>query len=262
MTLRWKIALGVWAANVFAFCVVPALALDITAREVTGLLFASAVGVRPDLSGKDLNGLDLAGLDFKAAVLAKSNLFGADLSGANLSGADLSGANLDRVTLIATRLDGANLEGARLLRPSVFSTLASNGAEAPSFKGANMRGIKMFGRFTRVNFEGADLTGATCAPFGKTGFIEEIWRTEMSGANLVGVHLDRADLTHALLSFADMRGAHLNGTILKNADLTGADLTGADVTGADFEVAIVNDVKGFNTIIGLRDARNTDKILK
>lgn len=240
----------------------PVSAAGMTARDVTGLLFKSAAGEHPDLAGQDLANLELSNLDFHKANLVKARLFGADLSQSDLSGTDLSGADMDRVTLISTKFDEANLEGARLLRPSVFSTLTATAAEAPSFRKANMRGIKMFGRFTRANFEGADLTGATCAPFGKTGFIEEIWRTEMSGANLAGAILVGADLTHALLTFADMRGANLTNAILKNADFTGADLTGADASGADFEGAILKDVKGFNTITGLSEAKNIDKMLR
>ena len=264
----WQAALlaGLSSA-LLAACPVPASAVPMNARAVTQLLFNAVDGTRPDLSGQALKDLDLAGLDFKKATLAKANLFGADLSNANLSGTDLRAANFDRVTLIATRFDDANLEGASLLRPSVFTTLTALASEAPSFRGANMRGIKMFGRFGRANFQGADLTGATCAPFGKTGFIEEIWRTEFSGANFAGAQLAGANFTHALLTFADLSGANLRDTILKNADLTGADLSGADLTGADVTGADLAGVKlagakGFDQVRGLEAARNADKAIR
>lgn len=245
----------------------PASAAPMNARAVTQLLFQAVDGTRPDLAGQELKNLDLAGLDFKQATLAKSDLFGADLSNANLSGTDLRAANFDRVTLIATRFDNANLEGASLLRPSVFTTLTALANEAPSFRGANMRNIRMFGRFTRANFQGADLTDATCAPFGKTGFIEEIWRTEMSGANFSGAQLAGANFTHALLTFANLTGANLRDTILKDADLTGADLSGADLTGADVTGADLSGVKlagakGFDQLRGLAHARNADKAIR
>jgi uncharacterized protein YjbI with pentapeptide repeats len=174
---------------------------------------------------------------------------------------------LDRVIIIGTKFDGANLEGASLLRPSVFSTLASTGSEAPSFRQANMRAIRMFGRFNRTDFSGADLTGATCAPFGKTGFIEEIWRTEFSSARLDGTVLNGADLTHALFTFASLKGANLRGAVLRNADLssanlTGADLTGADVTGADLDGAILIGAKGLDSLIGLNLSLNASKALR
>ncbi len=234
----------------------PLCAAELTARDVTSRLFKTEAGARPDFSGENLARLDLAGLDFKRALLVKANMFGADLSQADLSGADLSGADLDRVVLVGSRLDGASLEGARLLRPSVFSTLTATAAEAPSFKNVNFRHAKLFGRFTRANFEGADFTDATCAPFGRTGFIEEIWRTELASANLARANLTRADFTHALLTFADLTGANLKDAVLRNADLTGADLSGADITGADFQSAILKDVKGLSTVIGLSNAKN------
>ncbi len=150
--------------------------------------------------------LDLSGLDFKGAKLAASNLFGSDLSRADLSKADLKGARLDRVTIIGARFDGADLSDASFLRPSSFSTLAAPVTEAPSFVGANLARTRLFGRFNRSNFRGADLSGAMLAPFNKTGFIEHIWRTELSGADLTGANLSGADLGYVLLSFANLRG--------------------------------------------------------
>ncbi len=245
----------------------PSLAADFTARQLTGQLYAAPAGSVPDFSAKDLSGLDLAGLNFKKANLTRAHLFGADLSGADLSGSNLSGALLDRVVLISTRLDNANLEGASLLRPSAFSTLAAVGSEAPSFRSANMRAIRMFGRFNRADFSGADLTGATCAPFGKTGFIEEIWRTELLGANFSGATLSGANLTQALLRFANLKAANLQGAILKDADLSGADLTGADVTDADFtgtdlDGANLTGAKGLDRVKGLHLARNASKMIR
>ena len=74
------------------FCSSPAFAADLTARDMSILLFHAAPGSHPALSNRNLTRLDLAGLDFKKADLRQSNFFGADLSGANLSGADLRGA--------------------------------------------------------------------------------------------------------------------------------------------------------------------------
>lgn len=237
-----------------------------TARSIAEQLFRATREAPLDLSGAVLENLDLSGLDFKRARLDKAKLFGADLSQADLSGSDLRLADLNRVTVTGTRFDEANLEGATLLRPSAFTTLAGLANEAPSFRRANMRGVRMFGRFVRANFSGAVLNDATCAPFGKTGFIEEIWRTEFTGSNLSGAQLERANLTHALLSFADLKGANLRHAILKNADLTGADLSGADLTGADVSGADLADVKikgaiGLASLSGLASARNADKVI-
>src|SRR5262245_56704216 len=78
-------------------CWMPALAADVTVREMSERLFRADPTHPIDFSRLNLRELDLSGLDFKRAKLAGSDLFGADLSAANLSGADLSGAHLDRI---------------------------------------------------------------------------------------------------------------------------------------------------------------------
>lgn len=238
-----------------------------TAHDISVRLHAATPASPVDLTGSDLERLDLAGLDFKAARLARTNLFGADLTGANLAHTDLSGAKLDRITLIGTNFDAARLDGASLLRPSAFSGLTPSLKEAPTFRAASMRGIRLFGRFSGSDFTGADMTGATCAPFGKTGFIENIWRTEFSGAKLAGARIVGANLTNVLLSFADLRNADLRDAILKDADLTGADLSGADVTGLDVTGADLAGVKltgarGIDTMKGINAAKNAGKLIR
>ncbi len=181
------------------------------------------------LGGLDLRELDLSGLDFKGAMLANSNLFGADLSRADLSKANLKGARLDRVVIIGARFDGADLSDTSFLRPSSFSTLAALHSEVASFAGANLSRARLFGRFNRTNFSGANLAGAMLAPFNKTGFIEHLWRTELAGADLSKVNFAGADLGYVMLRFANLRGANLAGAMLRKADLSHADLTGADL---------------------------------
>lgn len=244
----------------------PGLAAGLSARDVSKMLFAAAADSSPDLAGQDLAGLDLAGLDFKRALLAKSNLFGADLSRADLTRADLKGAVLDRASIIGAKFDGADLEGASLLRPNAFSDFSTQAKEAPSFRGANLKKSRIFGRLSRSDLSGADLSDAYCAPFGKTGFIEVLWRTELSGANLSQANMERADLTHALFSFANMTNARLANAILVNADLsradlTGADLTGADLSGADLDGTILTGVRGLDTVTGMASTKNTAKAI-
>lgn len=254
-----RITTGICSALLLA-ATGPSLAADISARDIATRLVQVQPGSPLDLAGLDLARLDLSGLDFKAARLSGANLFGADLSGANLVGANLSGALLDRITMVSTRFDRADLRGASLLRPSGFSTLASDAGEASTFAGARLSGAKIFGRFHRADLTGADLTDATLAPFGKTGFIEHIWRTEFLGAKLDGATLVRADLGHVLFAFASLKGADLTDARLTNADLTGADFTGANLTGADFSDA---DVGGavFKGAIGLDTVRGWDTTL-
>ena len=244
----------------------PALAADVSVHDMTTSLYHADAAHPADFSHRNLRELDMSGLDFKSAKLAGSDLFGADLSGADLSKVDLSAARLDRVVIIGARFDGANLAGASLLRPSNFSTLAALPSEAASFANADLRGAKMFGRFTRANLRGANLEGATLAPFGRTGFIEHLWRTDLLGADLSQATLTGADLTYTLLAFSNLRGANLSGAILKRADLSGADLTGADLTGADLteadlEGAVLKNVRGLDTA-ALARARNAGKVIR
>lgn len=242
-------------------------AADISARDIAARLVEASADMPLDLSGRDLARLDLSGLDFKAARLAGSDLFGADLSGADLTGASLVGARLDRITMVSTRFDRADLTEASLLRPSGFSSLLSIAAEASTFAGARLVGAKVFGRFHRADLTGADLTDATLAPFGKTGFIEHIWRTELLAAKLDGARLVRADLGYVLFAFASLKGADLTGARLASADLTGADLTGANLTGADLTDADVAGARltgavGLDTVKGWDLTRNTDRAIR
>jgi len=244
--------------------VVPASATDMSARQVTELLYKAPFGSKPELSGKDLNGLDLAGLDFKGARLAGSDLYGADLTGANLAGADLKGARLDRATLIKAEFSSANLEGASLLRPNTTTSFTSDPREAPRFAGARMAGVKIVARLDGADFRWADLTGAV---FGTEDHRLEVLLTSqvlMNGCDFSEATLKEASLIGGSLRFArfvnaDLKGANFRGADLTRADFTGADLTGADVTGANLDEADLSGAKGVAEIKGLAQARNVDR---
>ncbi len=243
-----------------------ALAAGMTAREVTALLFRAKPGAPVDLSRKDLTGLDLSGLDFKGAVLTGSDLFGANLTSADLSRADLRASRLDRTIILSCRFDGADLSGATLLRPSAFSTLSALAGEAPSFTRANMAGVRFFGRFNGASLRGANLARASLSPFSRS-FIEQVWRTELMGADLSETDLSGADLQFVLFAFADLRRANLAGADLRQADLSRANLTGADLTranlaGTDLDGAILSGVRGLDTAMGLDEARNAERAVR
>ena len=72
---------------------------------------------------------------------------------------------------------------------------------------------------------------------GKQGRRADLYRVNLTEANLNGVNLRRANLDEVNLTGADLRGAELYWALLYDANLTGADLRGADLTGADLRGA-------------------------
>lgn len=213
-----------------------------TAREVVRLLFQAKPGERVDLSGSDLSGLDLSGVDFKGADLSRSNLFGVDLTAADLNWADLSGAVLDRTVLVRTNFGSASMREASLLRPSVASDLQFVAGDLPSFRNADLRGVRITARLGGADFSSANLSEADFAPASERGLggtpTHGLSHTNFAGAVLAGANMAGLTLAFSTFRGADLRGANLTGADLSNADLTGADLTGAilaeaDLSGAD-----------------------------
>lgn len=244
-----------------------ARAADFTAREVTQQFFKAKVGEPVDFSDKDLSNLDLAGLDFKHADMRRANLYGVDLSAANLSGVNLAGAKLDRAIVIGADFSGANMEGATILKPSVFSSMKFDYAEAPKFTGANLRSIRIVARMDGTDFRRADLSGARIGPFdmsGEAGMAPStlMMGADFSGANLSGVEIRNVNFTFGRFVGTDLRGAKLLNLILAKADFSGADLTGADVTNSNFDEANLNGAKGLRTLIGAATAKNLPSVLE
>src|SRR3990172_7375805 len=131
---------------------VPQHAADFTNREITTALFKAKPGEPVDYSNHNLTYLDLSGLDFKGAKLAHSDFYGTDFTGANLRGVDLSHTRLDRSVLIRADLSGANLSGSTILRPTIYTDLNENLADAPRFAGANLTGIRVMAKMSGSDF--------------------------------------------------------------------------------------------------------------
>ncbi|MFM7084616.1 MAG: pentapeptide repeat-containing protein [Hyphomicrobium sp.] len=238
------------------FCV---RAADLSAREVTERLFKAKGPI--DLSNTNLEDLDLSHVDFKGSNLSSAKMFGVNLSNSRLANANLENARLDRITIIGTDFDNANLSGISMLRPSTTLTREGHGPSPPSFKKADLRKAKIFGQLSRSDFSFANLEGASLAPFSKTGFIEDLFRTELEGANLEGANLSLSDLTYVSFRFANLKGINFRGAKLHHvdfskSDLSGADFTDADVTEADFDGSILESVKGLDHLKGRDRAFN------
>jgi uncharacterized protein YjbI with pentapeptide repeats len=243
---------------------------DFTVRDITAALFKAKPGEPLDYSNHNLTYLDLSGLNFKGAKLAKSNLYGADFKDANLRGTDMSGTRLDRATLIRADFSGANLSGASILRPTIYTDLTENIADAPRFAGANLTGIRVMANMSGADFHGADLTGANLTPRESRagqGTLSTLARNllkscDFTKAIMRGANLDHAVLTFARFAGADLTGANLTDTDLSRADFTGANLTDVDFTGADLDGATLLGVKGLDTVKGLSTALNFDKTIR
>lgn len=240
---------------------------DSTVHDIASLLSKADDDSPVDLSRKDLRFLDLSGLDFKHAIISHADLFGADFTSADLSGVDFSHSRLDRAVIIRANFSGAKLVDATLLRPTVHSSFAYEIADAPTFAGANLKGLRVMARLDGANFRGADLTRADFSPHeprpgqGTLSTVKgnELRSCDFSGATLLNANFDSASLMFSSFVGANLRGANLAHADLSKADFSGADLTGADLTGADLYNAVLIGVKGFDTVIGLETVINLDK---
>lgn len=267
----WASAVMIAAAAALAgSCTSQTNAADVTAREIAEELFAATPETPVDLAGKDLRFLDLSGLDFKGAQMQGADLYGVDLTNASLKGSDLSDTRLDRSTIIRADFSGASLMGATLLRPTVFTNLAVDWADAPRFAGANLTELRVMARLDGADFQGANLTRADFSPFEwrpGQGTISTLPRVGLAGCDFSKAVLKDANFSHTVLTFsrfigADLRGVNLSGADLSKADLTGADVSGADLSQADLDGAVLTGVQGLDTVKGLAMAVNLDRAIR
>lgn len=87
-----------------------------------------------------------------------------------------------------------------------------------------------------VDLSGADLSGALLHKADLFGAI--LTEVDLSGADLSHAYLVKADLSRSKLKGANLEGAFLQSSILDDVDFSGAKLVGADLTGAEKEGAI------------------------
>lgn len=243
---------------------------ELSARDVALALAGAVAGVPVDLGGRSMRYLDLAGLQLAGARFVGADLWGVDLTDSDLTGADLSGSRLNRSSLTRTKLVGANLERVTILRPTIHTSFQFAWQDAPNFDGANLSGARVFGKFDGASFRASNAAGADFSsyePRAGQGTLATRRGTDLIGCDFSGARLQGADFTTAMLEFAsfrgaDLKGARLSGAALSKADFTGADLTGADFTGADVYNAVLTGAKGIDTVKGLADAVNADKVVR
>lgn len=263
----WRVLSSLLVTLLFGVTAGLSQAADMSARQVTELLFGATHLKPPDLSRRDLSGLDLSGLDFKNANLAGSDLYGADLTGANLAATNLQGVRLDRATITGAEFSSANLEQARILRPTVFTGLEPVRREAPRFAGARMSGAIIIGWLDGADFRWADLSRVVFGARSERGKSTDAAYASMTGcdfseATLVEASLVGANLQYAKFARANLMGADLRGANLTRVDFTGANLAGADVTDANLDEADFTGAEGFASVVGLAHARNADRAIR
>ena len=242
-------------------------AAEMTAREVTQLLFKAEGEGTVDLSKKDLTFLDLSGINFKHASFEGADLHGVVFSDSNLTGANLKNARLNLATLTRTNFSNANLEGASLLRVAFTASLDPRPAETPLFVGANLKGARLHSRLDYTDFTGADLSGAQFGPEDPKNELLLTARPVMNGANFSRAKLKDAGVRNTKLRFTRWVDADAGGADFTGSDLTNADFTGADVTGANFTNTILYGVnftgaRGLDTAKGLDKAIDYDKAMR
>jgi uncharacterized protein YjbI with pentapeptide repeats len=265
--MRRHRGLHAWGIAALALFTGPAEAAEMTAREVTELLFKAEGQGTIDLSKKDLAFLDLSGINFKRVNFEGANLHGVVFSDSNLEGANLKGAVLNLATLSRTNFTNADLEGASLLRVAFTASLEPRPGEAPRFTGANLKKARLHSRLDYTDFTGADLTGAKFGPEDPKNELLLTARPVMNGANFTNAILKDVVAANTKLRFARMAGADLTRTDFTGSDLTRVDFTGADVSGANFSNAILyganfSGVRGLDTAKGLDSAIDYDKALQ
>lgn len=239
----------------------------LTLRAFVSTLFRADKDEPPEFPRVDLSGYDLAGVDFKNSRLSEANFFGTDLTRAKLTGTVLDGANLNRAVIIRADFSGASMKNASLMRPTVFSDLSLNRAEAPKFRQANLKNARITGNLDGADFSGAILDGWDFEAHEPRADISFFPRNFCRGCKFTGASIRAANLRDASFVMADFRGADLAGSDLSKSDLSyadfeGANLTGANVADADFEGANLRGAKGLGEVSGLALAHNVDPTLR
>ncbi|QPJ64466.1 MAG: pentapeptide repeat-containing protein [Candidatus Nitrohelix vancouverensis] len=165
--------------------------LDLSASNLSQMVFTEANLSGADLRKADLSGAYLSEADLSEADLRKADLSEASLFGANLSGADLRGANLSGAYLSGAYLSGADLSGANLSEAGLF------GAD---LSGANLIGAKLIGaKLSGADLRKADLFGADLS--GANVTLEQLQTAHVYKTTDLPGHIDKSLITFEELPF-------------------------------------------------------------
>jgi uncharacterized protein YjbI with pentapeptide repeats/uncharacterized RDD family membrane protein YckC len=176
------------------------------------------------------------------AIAKILTIHGGEVANIDLTRTDL-GKTPDSSSAFTLVLDQTNIAGLQLRG----SRLANS-----SLKGTIFYAAGPDGRFDTSDDWIADLSGADLRDSNLLGAV--LGRVRMDRTNLMRVNLGKANLSGASLSGANLSssqlvGANLHNTLLSQASLTGADLTQADLSGANLRGASLGEVTAIGSNI-------------
>ena len=240
-----------------------------------------------DLSQSELDAADLSGLDLRQVNLPAYNTEGANLSRTNLSAKNMSGMFLHGVNFSDANLTGANLSNVFAGR-NFANDLDRYGYNVPvtNFSNANLVNANLAGgRFTLVNFNGADLRGVNfsgaklngatftgarfgcigdkCTNFTGADLGCATWVlanqqqvlsdcSNSSNTNMVRTDLSGFDLQNVIFDGATLDATLFNGANLKRASFAKASgrrqpqFENVDISGANFRGAYFSGIRLIN----------------
>ncbi len=169
-----------------------------------------------NLSDAELTGICLYNANLEDAVLVRTHLFCGDLRNVQAARADFSRADLRGVSLRGASLNGAVLDAA-----DMRSALIAIADEA--------NGITVL----RNGRDPVDAGGAMIGADGETAQ----FTVDFTGASMIGVRLEGANLKHANFKDAILTNARIKGARLDGASFAGAVLTGVDLSTAGLSAA-------------------------
>lgn len=200
--------------------------VDGSRRNWTGADLKNASFAKQRLTNIDFTGADLQGAVFHYAELGRCNFSLAKLKGASFAFARLNQCRFDEADLTDASFHGA------VFRDNAFAKAVLAGADF------SHTGRAAYPVSSKLNFEGADLTGASFAearlsyvePSKLANALAQSGRSHLKstgrGGNSGYIDFDGANLTRASL-----RNAHLEDVSLAGANLTKLDGRGASIAG-------------------------------
>jgi uncharacterized protein YjbI with pentapeptide repeats len=221
--------------------------------DATGSLFHGCRLVKARLDRGSLAGATFYQCDLRGSSWNNATLQGATFNECLLDGARFGTANLDQVTMTKCRLhgvsfDGTTGQGLTIQRPTAAGHVSFDGADLPSLRLLNVRGVRWSARrahlrdidvidchLANVDFKEANVAGGRILRSDLAGadFTDaSLIGATISSSSLVEAHLDavkaeNAAIVESALTGATLKGIRARGLVVRDTDLTDADLHSA-----------------------------------